>query len=58
MPKTKDPVTLGAPAAGIAGNSIMVPLLSWLKNAAGFDTCWETGTATARQPPAAVEEHS
>ena len=29
------PVTLGAPSAGIAGNSIMVPLLSWLKNETG-----------------------
>ena len=58
MPKTKDPVTLGAPSAGIAGNSIMAPLLSWLKNKTGFDNCLATGTATAWQPPAVVDEQA
>ena len=57
MPKTRAPVTLAAPSAGTAGNSIMVPLLSWLKSAIGFQSCLEIGTAAALHPPFAVEEH-
>jgi len=30
----------GRPFLGMAGSSIIVPLLSWLKKATGLDSCW------------------
>jgi len=58
MPNTKAPVTLGAPSAEIVGNSIMVPLLSWLKTETGFSNCLAVGTAATTQPPFFAEEHA
>ena len=58
MPNTKAPVTLGAPSAEIVGNSIMVPLLSWLKSETGFTNCLAVGTAATTQPPFLAEEHA